>query len=254
MYEIPLEEVSDDFARCWKAAGLHIQNQAQGSSQIWLKANLMPPFLEHLSFRLGNQIFFVQIQDVEGALELPGNHGGLLTIAKECAGHACLMPMRRAGAHWKPAEPGWGLIDARTGAPINPVALISDEKIVMTDWELHDFAVEIVSRHLADTGKELIRWNGSPRLSPSIWFEGDQDAEWVVVQAVRYPEREAPLPDDLPTIQAYFAARGCPGHFASVAVSSADETYDPEAARKGMVVPLYRGYGMHVKYHGLKRL
>lgn len=241
MYEIPLEEVSDDFALCWMATGLDIRNQAEGSSQIWLKANLMPPFLEYLSFRLGDQIFFVQIQDVGGALELPGNHGGLLTIANECAGHACLMPMRRAGAQWKPAEPGWGLIDARTGTPINPVALISDEKNIMPDWELHDFAAEIVRRHLADAGKELIRWNGSSRLSPPIWFEGDQGAEWVVVQAVRYPEREAPLPDELPAIRAYFTARNCPGRFASVAVSLAEETYDPEAACKGMVVPLYRG-------------
>jgi hypothetical protein len=37
-----------------------------------------------------------------------------------------------------------GLVDAQTGRPINPVALVNDELIEMTDWELQDFAVQIV--------------------------------------------------------------------------------------------------------------
>ena len=61
MHEIEMSEVSEEFAKCWKAAGIHIQNQAQGGLRSWLKADLNPPFLEHLSFRLGNQLFFVRI-------------------------------------------------------------------------------------------------------------------------------------------------------------------------------------------------
>jgi hypothetical protein len=57
MHDIEMHEVSDEFARCWQAAGRHIQIQAQGPLRSWLKANLNPPFLEHLSFRLGNQLF-----------------------------------------------------------------------------------------------------------------------------------------------------------------------------------------------------
>ena len=53
MHDIHMAEVSKEFQRCWQAAGVHIQNQAQGDLQSWLRAHLNPPFLEHLSFRLG---------------------------------------------------------------------------------------------------------------------------------------------------------------------------------------------------------
>ena len=45
MHNIEITEVSEDFARCWNAAGLRIQNQAQGPLQSWLRAHLNPPFL-----------------------------------------------------------------------------------------------------------------------------------------------------------------------------------------------------------------
>ena len=106
MHNIEMAEVTEDFARCWSAAGLRIQNQAQGQLQSWLRSHLNPPFLEHLSFRLGNQLFYIQVEDVEGVLQTPGSLEGLLTIADGCAGHACLMPMKRAGQDWEPTESG----------------------------------------------------------------------------------------------------------------------------------------------------
>ena len=88
MHHIHMAEVSEEFARCWQAAGIHIQNQAQGGLHSWLRAHLNPPFLEHLSFRLGNQLFFIQLQDVDDVLEIPGHLGGLLSVADGCQGHA----------------------------------------------------------------------------------------------------------------------------------------------------------------------
>ena len=252
MHDIHMAEVTEDFTRCWNAAGLHIQNHAQGPLQSWLRAHLNPPFLEHLSFRLGNQLFFIQLEDVGGLLETPGNPDGLLAIADGCAGHACVMPMRRVGADWEPTEPGWGLLDARTRKLIDPPALISDEKIVMTDWELQDLAVQVVRDELAKEGRELMSWNGDPRVNPSLWFVGDAGPEWVVVRAVRYPEGEAKLPSNISEIQAHFNKLGHPGHFASVAVASVDDPFDPDAANNGNVVPLFRGHGMHIKYEGLQ--
>ncbi len=65
MHEIPMNEMSPDFAECWQSAGRHLQQQGQGAIN-WLRAHLHPPMLEHLSFRLGNQLFFVCL-DAEGA-------------------------------------------------------------------------------------------------------------------------------------------------------------------------------------------
>ena len=102
MHEIEIHNVSEEFASCWQAAGRHIEAQAQGPLHSWLKANLNPPFLEHLSFRLGNQLFFVRIEDADEKLEIPGSRKGLRKIAEGCRGYACLMPMRRQAGVWTP--------------------------------------------------------------------------------------------------------------------------------------------------------
>lgn len=158
----------------------------------------------------------------------------LRAIQKGCSlsrtdvpGYACVMPMRKVGTDWEPTEPGWGLLDARTLKPINPAALISDEKIVMTDWELQDFAVQVVREQLAKEGRRLMSWNGDPRVNPSIWFVGDADPERVVVRAVRYPAAEANLPNNLAEMKAHFNKLGHLGYFASVSMASVDDPFDP---------------------------
>jgi hypothetical protein len=232
---------------------LRIQNQAQGQLNSWLRSHLNPPFLEHLSFRLGNQLFYIQVEDVGGVLETPGNIKGLLTIADGCAGHACLMPMKRVGQDWEPTESGWGLVDARTRLPVNPPALITDEMLEMTDWELQDLAVQVVREEIAKEGHHLMSWNGDPRVNPSLWFVGHSGGpEWVLVRAVRYPEVEATEPANTPELKLHFAKLGFPGHFASVAIASADDPFDPDAKRNGNSVSLYRGCGMHIRYEGLR--
>ena len=251
MHEIHMAEVTEEFVRCWNAAGQHIQNQSQGPLQSWLRAHLNPPFLEHLSFRLSNQLFYIRLQDVDDRLDVPGSVQGLLAIADGCAGNACIMPMRKEGAEWSPTEPGWGLVYARSHLPVNPPDLISEDKIVMTDWELQDLAVQVVRDQLSKDGRTLMSWNGDPRVNPSIWFVGDAGPEWVIVRAVRYPETEASHPPNMADITAHFNKLGHAGQFASVAVASADDPFDPLAKINGNVVPLYRGYGMHIRYEGL---
>ena len=81
--------------------------------------------------------------------------------------------MRSKAGAWVPCESGWGLVDARTGRGIDPPALISDERIEMTDWELQDFAVQIVRDQLEKSGRKLMSWQGSPGVDPSVFFVGD---------------------------------------------------------------------------------
>ncbi|MDT9547695.1 MAG: hypothetical protein RI826_10230, partial [Chlorobium phaeovibrioides] len=65
MFNIDMTEAAADFISCWNAAGKHIQNQT-GDDQIrWLRAHPYPPFLEHLSFLLGNQFFFIRVEDID---------------------------------------------------------------------------------------------------------------------------------------------------------------------------------------------
>ncbi len=248
MYDIPMNEASPAFAECWQAAGLHLEQQGQGAVN-WLRAHLHPPMLEHLSFRLGNQLFFICI-DAEGVEPFTAATArALRAVSEGCRGHACVMPMKKTPRGWEAASPGWGLIDMTSKQLVTPPALITDEKIEMSAWELQDFAVQVVRDQLEKEGHKLMSWQGNPDVDPSLWFVGDRGPEWVVVRAVRYPEKEASPPANWAAI-----ARGCAhlsttGHFASVAFANADDSFD---SSKGAPLPLWRGHGMHVSYEGLK--
>jgi hypothetical protein len=250
MHDIEMHEASPEFAQCFQAAGRHLLTQAQGVELSWLKADLRPPFLEHLSFRIGNQLFFIRLEEVGRQLATPGGPQGLTSIADGCNGHACLMEMRYTTHGWRPENPGWGLTDIKTGRSINPAELVSDEKIEMTDWELHDFAVQQV-RHFAveKEGKQLMSFCGNPGVDPSIWFIGENGPEWIVVRAVRFPENKAAIPDNINNIASSCCKLSNVGHFASVAFAGAYSKYDPENPE-----PLWRGYGMHANFSGLQSL
>ena len=69
-----MAEVSEDFAKCWHAARSHLQDQVD-KPLGWQKVNLDPPFLEHMSIVMGNQLFFIQL--VAGDSSMP-EHGSLL--------------------------------------------------------------------------------------------------------------------------------------------------------------------------------
>ena len=60
MYRIEMHQVSDDFVNCWHTAIMHLETKGKEVIK-WLKSDLVPPFLDHISFRIGNQLFFVQI-------------------------------------------------------------------------------------------------------------------------------------------------------------------------------------------------
>lgn len=251
MYEIENQPMSQEFFQCWKAAGNHLNEQIPGGIQFWLRGHPYPPYLEHLSFRLGNQLFFIHIEDVSGTVAGPGNHQGLLMVAEQNKGHACLLPMKkRLSGEWVPlAKSGWGLINADTGEPIDPPSLVTTEQIVMTDWEVQGMAVQVVLDDLGSKGYQLMSWQSNPQVDPSIWFVGDsQGPEWVVVRPALYPQKQAQRPANWQELATQNARLSSIGHFASVALASADQLSEPNPEK---VLPLWRGEAMDVDYGGL---
>ncbi len=150
MHIIEMQEMSKEFLKIWQSAGIHLNNQVQDGIQSWLRAHPYPPFLEHLSFRLGNQLFFIRIEDIDGKIQGPGNMRGLLTVAEGNNGHACLLRMKKKyfGEDWVSDRNGWGLIDAKTKNPVDPISLVTDAKIEMTSWELQDTCCASCQRQL----------------------------------------------------------------------------------------------------------
>lgn len=252
MYEVEMQEMSEAFLACWKAAGTHLSKQVDGGIQSWMRAHPYPPFLEHLSFRLGNQLFFIRVEDVDRKVDGPGSLRGLAAAARAANGRACVLPMRKKlfGGPWVADMPGWGLLDAETRGPIDPVALVTEEKIEMTPWEVHDMAVQVVRDYLEKQGFQLMSWQGNPEVDPSIWFVGTaKKPDWVVVRSAKFPADSAERPDNWAAIAASCAKMSTTGHFASVAVVSVDQ---PFQSSDESPVPLWRGHGLHVRFAGLE--
>lgn len=252
MHEIEMAEMSQAFFACWKAAGVHLSRQVDGGIQSWLRAHPYPPFLEHLSFRLGNQLFFVRVEDVDGVVQGPGNPRGAITAAQMANGRACILPMRKKpiGGEWIADMPGWGLVDAASRRPLNPVTMVTDQKIEMSPWEVHDMAVDVVRSYLDKQGLELMSWQANPEVDPSIWFVGKtKGPEWVVVRSAKFPANSATRPANWQAIAAGCSKMSSTGHFASVALVSVDQPFESASEAP---VPLWRGHAMHVRFTGLE--
>jgi hypothetical protein len=252
MYPIDMTPMTSEFYKCWYAAAMHLQARMDGGKHSWLRCHPRPPYSTHLSFRLANQLFFVRVEDVDGRIDGPGNPDLLVSHAAATRGHACVMPMKRIGSSdkWRAVEADWGLVDATTSRSVNPVMLMSDERIEMGDWEVQDMAVEVVRRHIEGKGYEVTSWQSLPGIDPSIWFVGDSKTlEWVVVRSTRYPAERAAWPADWEEIATACELDGKVGHFASVSLASTQQAVEQDP---DVVVPLWRGYAMHVRFTGLE--
>jgi hypothetical protein len=245
MYQIDQQSPPLAFIEAWHAAGSHLQEQAREGIQ-WLRATLQYPMAEHLSFRLGNQIIFVYLEP-EGADY--GNPELFLKVAYEANAVPCSMPMVKAGEHWSPRHMGWGLVHMETDNPVDPGLLVSDELIEISDWEVHDMAIQVVRTYLEKEGKQRITSQPAVDIDPSVWFDDEGKSYWVVVRGARYPATKAEIPNHIDDIKADCAELGEGGYFASVVLANADDPYSPDGEG---ALPLYRGHGMHVKYEGLE--
>jgi len=131
--------------------------------------------------------------------------------------------------------------------PIDPASLITDEDIEMSDWELQDFAVQVVRQCIEEDGFELMSWQSNPEVNPSIWFTGHNGPEWVMVRAVRYPLENAEIPHFVNEVEESCKTTGKTGHFASVGVVCIGSMMEGDDR-------ILRGHGLIPNYKGLQKL
>lgn len=249
--QIQPQTITEEFAKCWQTAGRHLAKQSD-SPLSWIRATLDGLVMEHFSFRLGNQIFFVQIEDEDGTLDYPSQRDAFLKKAKRWNGVPCLMPMKKMAGEWKPLLPNWGLQNAITKEPIIPPALITDEQIEISEDELLDFAVQVVRDKLIEEGKQIQSTQSDPLVNPSIWFVDNDKLSWIVVRAARYPVKTATKPQNLNEMATSMLKAGYSGYFASVGVASSEDPFDPNAESNKNYLPLLRGHGYMCVYKGLE--
>ena len=249
--EIPQQTITEEFVKCWQTAGMHLERQSD-LPLSWIKASLDGLLMEHFSFRLGNQIIFIQLEDVDGNLEYPSQRVAFLEKAEAWQGVPCIMPMKKVGREWQAMLPDWGLQHAITNELIIPPALITDEAIEITDYELQDFAIQIVRDKLKADGKAITSTQSDPLVNPSIWFVDSGNSSWVIVRAARYPKMTATPPANIGELGTRMLAAGHIGYFASVTVANAADPFDPAAEKTGNYLPLIRGVGYMCSYNGLE--
>lgn len=249
MYEVSQAPADARFHAAWQAAGQHLQRLG-GDGISWLRADLNSRLAEHLSFRLGNQLIFVYLQ-VAGGVQSPSSKQLFLTACKEATALAAVMPMEPVGRTFQPAYGGWGLRDALTQAAIDPPSLVSDAKIEMSDWEVHDFAIQIVTSQIESAGNTVLSKQPSPHIDPSIWFKDRQGPAFVVVRSGRFPLSDMPKPDNISEIAASCARLSRRGFFASVTAANAEQ--QTASSSRGSI-PLFRGHGLIARFAGLEPL
>ena len=249
MYEVAQDPADAQFHTAWQAAGQHLQRLG-GDGISWIRADLNPPLAEHLSFRLGNQLIFVYLQVADG-VQSPSSKQLFLSVCKEATAIAAVMPMELTGRTFQPAYGGWGLRDALTQAAIDPPSLVSDAKIEMSDWEVHDFAIQIVTSQIETAGNTILSKQPSPHIDPSIWFRDRQGPAFVVVRSGRYPLSDAPKPANISEIAASCARLSRRGFFASVSVANAEQQTAPTSRGP---IPLFRGHGLVARFTDIEPL
>src|SRR5690606_27667974 len=82
-----------------------------------------------------------------------------------------------------PLNQDWNLYDARTSQTIVPLNLASNEKILMSKWELSNFAIQIVRNDLEKEGNKILSFCDLPEVNPQIWFENKKgETGWIIVK------------------------------------------------------------------------
>ena len=249
MHTVEQDGVSTDFIGAWQAALKHLSVMG-GDSIRWLRAYLDQPFAEHLSFVLGNQLFFVYVQAAEFQ-DLPTEEV-FLWCSKQANAIPCRLPMVVAAGEWTRRNQGWGLNHAVTGKPVDPAALVSEELILMTDWEVHDVGIQVVAQHLSRENCSVISRQPDPRIFPQLWFDDNGHSFWALVNATRDPAALPRLNEGI-RAQAQTMAQelGSRGFFGSVLVTSCDAVVDDEGNWENLT-PLFRGHPLQVSFDGLQ--
>lgn len=263
-------EPSGDFLQAFRAAGLALQSEFKthrgkvepSRDYNWIKAELTWPSFDHLTFAFGNQVFSVLVELTDGTRTSLSSRERqrCLDASREYGLIPCVFPVNPRTL--QPYYGGWNLFDLEERRPLVPDQVATDEAIPMSEWELRNFAIQIVRSHVEE------KLNGRIHsccdvigIDPQIWFEdGDGGTHWIVVRfypAIRGGEQSEFIGLERSNPQ----LRPSDGHFAAVSAASAspfvrapDGEVVPLSRRFDGSAPIYRGDGFYVKFDGLQKI
>ncbi len=246
-YKIDNPAMPEGFIDAWRAGGEHLQNYF-GESLKWINPSPFNSMGTHLTFILKKTLFFVFV-DMEGS-DFIHRRELFLHFSRNADAVPLSLPMSYQNKQWLPSYGESGLLNAFTGENLNPCDIASDEKVEMSDWEVYDFSVQIVSNYISENIGDVKNAQSNPEIFPAIWFETDSQISYVIVSAVRYPVRRAPSPDNMNEIVHLPQLSGFSGFFASVGICHSDQL----KAENTAVLPLWRGDAMYSNFPGIEEI
>lgn len=223
LHTFPPQEFNREFRRAWSFYAQHVDGLSKEPVN-WLRSTLHQPVAEHLAFRWGRELFWVWLETEKGPEFDAWAEWLFLDAAASARAYPCIARLTRDGAAFSVEGAGYGLEDAVTGEPIDPKLLMmtAPRFVPVSDWELQQAGVQVVVDWLkSETGATLARQNYLG-VEPAIWFERGNGLEYVVVRATKWPEDEAPRPENLQDIFDSCGAMSDRGHFASVSFAASD--------------------------------
>ena len=243
-------EFTDDFIDCARFANKFLFKKGQDVINFIPFSSFPTPV--HTSFRIGNQLFFVHIVDLDDNMEPPGSIEGFIAICERFQCLACLLPVRKKINKWTIEYLDWGLIDAKTGNPINPHYLVTDEKIVMSDYEIHQMGIEYVRDSVLkkNLGYDIGGFIIDPDIRPSISFY-KQDKHCCVLVKVSYDPKPVVRKEDFKDVLEEMKSTypNTTVYFAGVHLCG-----EEQVKKKDKSLPLYRGQGYIPYYTRLETL
>lgn len=159
---------------------------------IWYHSNYKSPIYDNLCFLYGNTIFSVLIEviDANNTSYLRQEHiDNQFAVCKQYNFIPCKYPVvvpnpyDLNNVHIKPLYNGLNLIHTQTGEKIIPQNLITNEKVLMTDWELRHFCILYTAANLNSKGCRIARLQDMMGYDPQIWFYPPVGKmAWVIVR------------------------------------------------------------------------
>lgn len=261
MQRIPLD-MDSIFVEAHNLAGRHIQEMIgeNRSDFTWIRPEITNPSFDDLNFRYKNQVFSVLIKIFHQGRELSEPRREIPFIRETKANNLvpCVFPVNfEFAATTSPhgygvvietgknpthelvmQDPkGWNLFHVETNKKINPLEMADDTPVLMSAYEMQNFAIQIVRNQLEKEGLRIESFCDAPTVLPHIWFR-DKEGKlgWIVVK-YGPNEKSIAAPDGNQIARGPIAEDN--GYFAPVGIQ-------PMKGNKA-----YRGIGYYVNYSGL---
>lgn len=197
MYAIPTKEYSNDFIKGINYLRDKISNELKNSANndfVWINPFPLQPSFHNLSFRLKNQVFSVLLDlgrnEINSSWQTKFfsflDEEDIKNQIKACEEYNLIPCKFRIDLNtFTAVNPKCNLISSLDNSIINPSDYVSEKEIKMSDWEINNFAIQIVLTDLQNKGIKIDSYCDLPGIEPQIWFTDENNNHcWILVKYI----------------------------------------------------------------------